>query len=441
MSGAGESRGGGSIAGTALRILPLQIIFRAGEGLLPFFLAAWFGSNHSTDVYYFAWAVFAFAGSLVFSAHQDSALVPVLAEERLERPAEVPRLVGSVLAHTWIFGGILAALVAAGALVWFRIRYDGPDFALAGTMVVPFAVYLVILSTRTFFSTLLVSARHFAPQPIASAFGMMTTLAILFLLNERVGVLLIPLASVAGEIVATTTLAWVALRIARLSITLNLSRPPALLKIVRLIAADVGGAAITRINPVIDQLMAGLVGIAGAGTVLKYSGEVALAPTSLLQAALLPVLLSHLSDRFAAREFVIARTTVLKTLTIVCSLLLVISIVLFAIRGPLLRFAFLRGSMTPEGVELMISIFPYHLVGLAPFGALLVLARAHIAAKNTSLFLAVGIINALCNALFNVILLRLIGLPGLALATSAVQAVVAVVLWRKLEQRLRELGA
>jgi peptidoglycan biosynthesis protein MviN/MurJ (putative lipid II flippase) len=52
----------------------------------------------------------------------------------------------------------------------------------------------------------------------------------------------------------------------------------------------------------------------------------------------------------------------------------------------------------------------------------------------------VGAFNALCNAVFNVVLLRYLGLPGLALSTSCVQMVVAIVLWQRLEVRLRELG-
>jgi putative peptidoglycan lipid II flippase len=101
----------------------------------------------------------------------------------------------------------------------------------------------------------------------------------------------------------------------------------------------------------------------------------------------------------------------------------------------------LRGAMDEGGVDLMIRILPYHLVGLAPFGALLVLARAHVAVKNSTIMLSMGIFNAACNALFNVVLLKAIGLQGIALSTSCVQAAVAIVFWFRLERRLAALKA
>jgi putative peptidoglycan lipid II flippase len=102
-----------SILRTTLVVMPALLVFRVGEIFLPLLLAYWFGRTAAMDVYFFAWAVFAFAGSLVFSAFKDSPLVPVIAEERLARPKDVPPLLGSVLMHTWVVGGVLALAVGA----------------------------------------------------------------------------------------------------------------------------------------------------------------------------------------------------------------------------------------------------------------------------------------------------------------------------------------
>lgn len=428
-----------SIARTALAILPLQIIFRVGEGAFPILLAFWFGRSHATDIFFLARAVFTFAGSLVFSVHRDSALVPVLAEERLTRPKEVPRLLGSVLAHTWAVGGVLSLLIAAGALGWFRLHYGDEDFSLAAKMTGPFTLYLVTLSTTTFFGTVLASHKVFRATPVGSAFGMMTTLGILAVGHARWGVALVPLALFVGELVNLALLAYTTLKLTGVRIALTLDRPPALTGVAKLVASDLGGAAITRVNQPVDQLMAGLSGVAGAGTMLGLSNDVASVPTSLLQATLLPVLLAHLSDQFATNDIAAVRRTMRKTLAVVVGLLLAIAFVLYVLRRPLLRLVFLHGEMDEAGVERIASIFPYHLVGLAPFGALLVLARAHIAAKNTRLFLGTGILNAASNAVLNLVFLRLIGLEGLALATSVVSLVVAVVFYVMLQGKLREL--
>jgi putative peptidoglycan lipid II flippase len=426
-----------SILRTTLLVMPALVVFRVGELFLPLLLAFWFGRTAAMDVYFFAWAVFTFAGSLVFSAFKDSPLVPVLAEERLARPKDVPPLVGSVLLHTWVLGGALAVAIGAFALGWFAFRYQGPDFTLAAWMVLPFTIYLVVMATRTFFGALLTVERQFVVQPIASGVGMLVNVVVLASGHARMGVALVPIAALAGEIVVAAMLAWFAIRIVGVKIELTWKRPAALARVARLIAHEVGGGAVTRVNPVVDQLMAGLAGVVGAGTMLRYSGDVALVPTSLLQAALLPVLLSHLSDDFARRDLSTFRRTVVRSLLTVLALLLAATAVMWIFRAPILRFVFLRGEMDAEGVDRLIRLLPYHLVGLAPFGALLVLARAHVALKNSGIMIGMGLLNAGCNAAFNVLLLRLLGLEGIALSTSCVHTAIAVIFWFQFESRLK----
>jgi putative peptidoglycan lipid II flippase len=421
--------------------MPALVVFRAGELLLPLVLAYWFGRTAAMDVYFFAWAVFTFAGSLVFSAFKDSPLVPVLAEERLARPKEVPALLGSVLLHTWVVGGALAIAVGVIALSWFRFRYEGPDFRLAAWMVLPFTIFLIVMATRTFFGAILTVERHFVVQPVASGLGMIVNVGVLAAGHARMGVGLVPIAALAGELAGLLILAWYAMRIVGVTFRLGLTRPPALARVAKLIMHEVGGGAVTRVNPVVDQMMAGLAGIVGAGTMLRYSGDVAMVPTSILQAALLPVLLSHLSEDFANRDLDTFRRTTVRALVTVSLLLLASTAVLWIFAGPIMRFVFLRGEMDAGGVDRMIRLLPYHLVGLAPFGGLLVLARAHVALKNSGIMIGMGLLNAGCNAAFNVVLLKLIGLEGIALSTSCVQTVVAIVFWFKLESKLRHVRA
>jgi putative peptidoglycan lipid II flippase len=239
-----------------------------------------------------------------------------------------------------------------------------------------------------------------------------------------------------GELVSASLLALVARR-AGLTPRLNFRRPEPVRQFAGLVASDVGGGAVTRINPVVDQLMATFAGVIGGGTLLRYSNDIATLPTSLLQATLLPVLLSHLSDDFAARKLHEIRAIVRRALGSVVLILATLATVVGLLREPLLRFVFLRGQMDAAGVARMAHILPYHLVGLAPFGALLVLARAHIALKNSRIMVSMGILNASLNALFNVILVKWIGLEGLALSTSLMNLVIAIVFWFRLEAKLR----
>jgi putative peptidoglycan lipid II flippase len=258
-------------------------------------------------------------------------------------------------------------------------------------------------------------------------------------MRARAGVASIPIGQLLGELIAIAS-AWVlGRRFVPMSPSLEVPEP--MKRFVRLIASEVSGGAVTRINPVVDQLMAGMANVEGGGTLLRYSGDVASLPTSLLQASLLPVLLTHLSEDYAEKSYAKIRTTVRRALFWVIAAAVGSSAILIAVKGPLLRLAFLHGSMDAAGVERMAHILPYHLVGVASFGALLVLARAHVAIQNSAIMVSMGILNAVSNAAFNVILLRAIGLEGIALSTSMMQTVVAIVFYIRFEKKLAELQA
>ncbi|MDP8999862.1 MAG: hypothetical protein M3O46_07100, partial [Myxococcota bacterium] len=302
-------------------------------------------------------------------------------------------------------------------------------------MTVPFAVYLVALSVKTFFASILNAEHLYGPLPVASALGALTTLAVIATLRQLLSVVAIPCGSLAGELVSVGVLAASA-RSRGIAIVPTFARPQPVHRIARLVASEVAGGAVTRLNPVVDQLMAALAGVAGAGTMLKLSGDVAMVPTSLLQAALLPILLSHLSDDFAAGHIAKLRSTVRRALTSVTVILVAASGFIWAVRLPLLRVIFAHGAMDAAGIDRMARILPYHLLGVAPFGALLVLARAHVAAQNSRIMLSMGVLNAGVNAGLNVVFLSVLGLEGLALSTSCTYAVVAVVFAVRLESRL-----
>jgi len=426
-------------------LLAAQVVFRAGEAFLPLLLAAWFGRSNATDVYYFSWAAFAFAGSLIFSAFQDSSIVPILAEVRIaaatgttEDARTLPaRVRGSLLVHTWILGGILSAVIGMLALGVFALRYDGAELALAAKMVPLFCLFLVALATKTFLVAVLNGEKRFFAHPLAGAIGTVATIGLLASFHATAGVVLVPLAALAGEVTQVVVLAHIAFGQLGLPLTLTTERPEPIARFVRLAASEVGGGALTRVNPIVDQLVAGMTGVLGAGTLLRYSGDVSSILTSLLQASLLPVLLSYLSDDFGAGNVLHFRRTVSRALLSVCAVLGAASFLVYLVRAPLLRLIFLRGEMDAGGVDRMIEVLPYHLVGAAPFGALLVLARAHVAMKNSRIMVSMGLLNAVSNVVFDVLFAKAIGLKGIALATSCVHLTVAIVFWFRLEAHLR----
>ena len=421
------ARAAPGMARTALLLLPLQAVFRGGEALLPLFLAAWFGRNDETDLYYLLAAYFVFAGALVTGAFQDSAVVPVLIEVESTAPSEFPGVAGALLGHTLAIGGAAACAMGAVAAVVAVVALHPRAAALE--IVAVMSAGVVASAVRAFYVGLFNARGVFHAHPVGSGLGMGVTWAVLYS-GRGMGIRIVPLGLLAGELIAIVVLSALARRALALRIVPSLARPEPVRRIFSLVRLEVAGSLITRINPVVDQLMSGLAGVVGGGTLLRYAGDVASLPTSILQATLFPVLLTRLA-REAPRPAEFAATT-RRTLGAVVVLLAGFSALFAVFRRPLCALLFLHGAMDAAGVARIAAILPWALAGAAPFGALLVLARAHVALQNSRIMPGMGLLNSALNAAFNLAFVRIFGLAGIALSTSMTYVVVALVFWIRL---------
>lgn len=432
-----EQAGGPRIVRTALGLLPLQVLFRGGEAILPLLLAAWLGRNAQTNLYYLLATYFVFAAGLLTAAFQDSAVIPVLIEVASSRPAEFPGVVGFLLGHTLAAGGALAlTLGSSAALVAYFVS---PSPLIAVELIVVMAAHLVAVGVRAFYVGLLNARGIFHGHPVASGMGMGVTLLVLDLGRRALGVRIVPVGMLAGELTSCLLLMGFVRASLALRVRPNLTRPSAVVRIFALVRAEATGQLITRVNPFIDQITAGLAGIVGGGTLLRYAGDVASLPTSLVQATILPVFLTRVAlEVKRPKEFI---TTTRRTLSAVFLLLAGLSAVCGLVRRPLCRLLFLHGQMDEAGIASMVAILPWALVGVAPFGALLVLSRAHVAQQNSRIMPQMGLLNSTLNAGLNVLLVHVMGLSGIALSTSLTYAVVALVFWVRLPHRSLRVGA
>jgi putative peptidoglycan lipid II flippase len=424
-----------SIARTAALLLPVQVTLRIGEAAMPVLLAAWFGRSEATDLLFLFSVYFTFAGSLVSGGFQDSVLVPIVTGVRLSGTRELEAVASALLGHVLLAAPLLATILGAAALAWARVSLPPPLLAIALGLAVGFALHLVAVGVRSFFVGLFNAHGRYFAHPLASGAGFGLALGVLALGRRSLGVVAVPLALLAGEALAIALLATLAKSALGIRLRPSLSRPDAVRTFFGLVLSDVAGATITRINPVIDQLVAATTGVVGGGTILRYAMEVGAIPTTLLQASVLPVLLGRLSTEAADLSRRAFDQTVRRALASTGVLLGLLVGMLVLFRKALLKALFLHGQMDADAVESMASVLPWAALGSIPFGALLVLARAHVALRNTRIMMPLGILNASLNLAFDLLLVRVAALRGIAFATALVHLVIALAFWRALRRR------
>jgi len=422
-----------SVLGTVGRVAPWQSVSRAGAALLPILVAAWFGRSAATDLYSLLAAVFTLAGSLIFSCFKDSALVPVLMDLERRQPDAVPRLVGAVGGYALLAASALAVVIGTAVFGWARARLDPALVPLAGPMAAGFSVGLAALALRSLLSALLAARFRFVSEAVGVAIGAAVTVGLAAAAHRRGGVAALPWALAAGELVAAAFLA-VAARRAGVRARLNWRRTPELRRLAGLVAAEIGGAAVVRVNPLVDQVMAQALGIVGGGTMLRLSGDLGHAGTSFLGPVFLSILLSHLAQAGAARDHRRFHAILRRSLATVGAALAALSILGSLFREPLVRLVYGRGAMDAVALARMTELLPYHLAGMAPLGLAMILARAHVSLGNSRILIGMGALNALLNLALNFVLVKPLGLAGIALSTSAVSVVVAIVFWIRLDR-------
>jgi len=275
----------------------------------------------------------------------------------------------------------------------------------------------------------------FRAHPIGSGLGVALTWLVLFAGRRAFGVRIVPVALLAGEILAIAVLRAMSRPALGFRVAPNLRRSEPIRKIFSLVRLEITGSLITRINPLIDQVMAGLAAVVGGGTLVRYASDVASLPTSILQATLFPVLLTRLAHE--AKRPTDFAATLRGTLGAVFALLVVAAAGVALARRPLCALLFGRGAMDAAGVAQIADILPWALVGAAPFGALLVLARAHVALQNSRIMPGMGLVNSALNAALNGLFVGFFGLSGIALSTSVTYAVVAAIFWIRLPRSAR----
>jgi putative peptidoglycan lipid II flippase len=396
---------------STLALLPFQLVLRGGEALLPLLLAGWFGHSRGTDAQLLFGKLFAFLGGAAVSAFQDSVYIP-----KLTAVIAANRSSGVHFASTLWARSLVTALGLGLALAGMLAAYLGPELGVGATaaLAAGYVLWLPAMSSRALLVGTAHTLRSYRVYPASSGTGMLVALFTIWLLHERAGVLIVPLALALGEWISAGILLIFLRRLLQFPLWPALVRHAEVNKFGRLVLHEVAGATLTRINPFIDQLVASSAGSAGGGTLLNYGFDVASLPTSIAQAALFPPLVSdlaHLATTGRWREF---RSTVAYACAGLSAALAVLCGAAFVFRSALVRLLFLHGAMTERGCAGIVEVLPYALLGAVPFGILLVLARAHVALQNTRIMVPLGILNAALNAGFNLMLFPAIGLRGIA---------------------------
>jgi putative peptidoglycan lipid II flippase len=216
-------------------------------------------------------------------------------------------------------------------------------------------------------------------------------------------------------------------------------RHPGLKKVGSLITPAVLGLSVDQINAFIDTMCASFL-IQGSMTALYYSNRVMQLPLAIFGLAIASVSLPTMSKAAALNDM--AKLKQILNSSIRLTLFIIVpAATAFVIMGlPIIRLLFERGNFDLKASLLTNQALIFYSIGLPAFSIVKIAAYSFYSLQETKTPVHVAIYSVLLNALLILLLMKPMGVGGLALATSVASYFNAFTLLIILRKRIGMIG-
>jgi peptidoglycan biosynthesis protein MviN/MurJ (putative lipid II flippase) len=255
--------------------------------VLPFALTARLGAGETTDAYFYAFGVAIFVSSIVSLALEANVLVAA-AHERRAGPSRLVRFARGLVARC--VPATAAIYVVAGALALVAVaHWPSSELALCAQLTAIFGAYLCAIAASSVLNGCLYAGGAFFVPTMTIALRSLAPLAVLALdVSPRTLVLLVAVALAAGEAVRALVLAIALWRMTRAQPEPEVGAIGPAPAIWRTALPYAIAMIVFAANAVIDRAVAGRLA-EGSVTVLDLAEKLFYAPVTILMSSVLLV--------------------------------------------------------------------------------------------------------------------------------------------------------
>lgn len=406
------------------------ILSTIGKGfgfLIPFFLAAWYGISKETDVFFFVYGLIIFFANILAPTLQ-SVIVPFIAEKRANgQNAAVftsQMLVASFfisLAFMFIF------LVFIPRLVLLVTNFSLLERKLLRPLLTQTSPLLLLIILNSVLTGTLNAYRYFTFPALYPGIRANIALVVIYLLKDILNINAVVYGYIAGELTVFLWLLAIAFKRQLITLALKLS------------LNEVGpffktafyqslGMSLAGLAPVIDKTMATWL-TTGSVSILEYAQRLYLIPLNFFSMGFLVVLLSDLSEKYYQTEpdYFFARVFSFVRYAFFISLITVIASLVLS--WPLVSVLYGYGRFTFSQRYLVWLATTFYFLGLTTYLVRSIFVRALITLKKTKILLASASLIIVLDIFTNLIFIKLLGVTGIALATTVTELFATIYLW------------
>ena len=323
-------------------------------------------------------------------------------------------------------GALTAALyVFTQPIVSLVVLSDDPTLLEATYQAFRIVLFVLLLNaTADYFCLILNGRKRFALAAFSPLVNVLVSTAILasWAQGGQAALTYGLLAGVAAQVVVTLAgllTAGVKLRLAWPRYSQDLRQVAAL------IGTMAAGVLLATINSAVDQVMASLAG-PGSVSLLGYASRFHGLITQLLIVGVGTVLLPHLASLLQSDSHAAIRSTYADLFWPLACAAAVVPVGVMLTAHPILGALMGTGQLSESDIREIATIWFWYSTGLLPMAWGIYLSRYFQSIKVLGLITRLAAFSVLANVVLNLIFIRAVGLPGLAISTSLVYLGTAV---------------
>lgn len=419
--------GGKSISRAAVLVTGLTAVSTLLGFLRDVVIAAVFGAGAELDAYLVAQGLMNIVLGLVAYAMARSA-IPVVSREAAAEENGCRGHTGFDVAFTLSMvvlgvGGIVMGIFAGPVTSLLAPGFDDGETATAATLTRIVLIATVLVAGTDLLAALAQSHGRFAWASLQGVPFNLIMIAAAGLFGPRYGITALAVGFVVGS-AARLLLQLPPLRSLGTRVRPRLQlKDPGFREIAVLVPPMLVGSAVGNVNTLVDRAVGSTLE-EGAITALSYGWRLVNLPEQLLIASLLVPLYPAISA--SVRNLPELRRLVNRGLSVTVTILVPLCVVLAVAAEPLVEVAFGRGAFSPEDIQDTATAVLWYTPALLALGCRQVVVSTAYALGDAKAPVVVSVIAMVVNVVGDILLAPIMGIAGIALATSASLALAAV---------------
>ncbi|WDU82049.1 lipid II flippase MurJ [Caloramator sp. Dgby_cultured_2] len=178
----------------------------------------------------------------------------------------------------------------------------------------------------------------------------------------------------------------------------------------------------------------------GSIAVLNFANKLNMFVYGIFAVAITTVIYPTLSTYSAQENLRAYKDALIKGINVILLIMLPATIGMMVLRQPIVDIVFKRGAFDNNAAYLTSLALLFYSPGMIFVGVRDVIGRAFYSIKDTKTPMINGVVGVILNIILNIVLVKIMGVAGLALATSISVIVVTLLLIRSLNRKIEDIG-